>query len=111
MSNKCKLICMSFDGEYVTELPRNVDSFESVQEAWEWADDMGSRWFFYPFSFVVTESGETIKDTPNGLEFLRGKQVDTIVKLFETVCKLPQTQNADPVRYAFMLETYFLTYN
>lgn len=35
---------MSFDGDYVTE-----GEFQSSNEAWNRSNDMGSRWFFYPF--------------------------------------------------------------
>ncbi|MFA6309576.1 MAG: hypothetical protein WC677_07585 [Clostridia bacterium] len=54
-----KLICMSFDGEYKTEDNRGK-GFKTVDEAWEWSDDMGSKWFFYPFQFVVSVSGKTV---------------------------------------------------
>ena len=42
--------------------------------------DMGSRWIFYPFCFVSTD--KTIVDTPDGLEFLKGKRITTVKKFF-----------------------------
>lgn len=99
--NKCKLICMSFDGEYQTEHPRDEDTFESVEKAWDWASDMGSRWFFYPFCFVVSASGETIKDAQFPLEFLIGKKVRTVMNLFEKTSKLPELKDADCDEFAF----------
>jgi hypothetical protein len=95
MSEKCKLICMSFDGDYVTDHPRGQDVFECVKDAWEWENDMGSRWFFYPFRFVVTASGETVKDAPDELFWLKGKLVKTIVKLFENTSELPEAAGVE----------------
>lgn len=82
---KYNLICMSFDGEFVNE--HNIFSddkrFESIEAAWKMANDMGSRWFFYPFCFVTSESNQTIVDTPQYLEFLKNKRVSTAKKLFK----------------------------
>ena len=59
-----KLLVMSFDGATQLENP----DFKTVDDAWEHSNNLGSRWFFYPFHFVVTASGKTIKDTPNLLK-------------------------------------------
>ena len=70
-----RLICMSFDGDYVTE----GEGFETEAAAWERADDMGSRWYFYPFHFVTTESGLTVVDAPGPwTEELIGRRVKTV---------------------------------
>lgn len=96
---KYKLICMSFDGDYVTERPE----FETLEAAWEYNDDMGSKWFFYPFRFVVTESGKTIVDAPFPLDDLDGRRVATVRKLFAAHSKDPDMLNADWERFAFTL--------
>lgn len=71
---------MACDGAYVTE----GTDFASVDAAWERADDMGSRWYFYPFCFVTTESGLTIKDAPEMLKHLVGWRVKKVKQHFET---------------------------
>lgn len=92
-----KLICMSFDGEYVTE--HNIFSdnraFETIADAWERSSDMGSRWFFYPFHFVTTASGLTIADAPSGLEIFNGRRVKTVAALFAEIQKDPATVGMD----------------
>ena len=70
------LICMSFDGEYITE----GSKFDSVQSAWDRSNDMGSRWHFYPFHFVTT--GKTIVDAPEPMQHLIGKRVKTVQSHF-----------------------------
>lgn len=97
--NKKGLICMSFDGEYVTE---KRAEFETIQDAWSHANDMGSRWYFYPFSFVVSNSGQTVIDATEGLEFLKGKRVKTVSAFFKTVSELPDNQGVDS-------ESFFLS--
>lgn len=96
---KYRLICMSFDGDYVREGP----VFDSLQEAAEHDNDMGSRWFFYPFHFPVTESGKTIADSFFPLEFLKGKRVSTVARMFEKLSQDPAMENADSEKYAFEL--------
>ena len=104
MSDKCKLICMAFDGDFVTEHPRGEYFFDSPTDAWEHASDMGSRWFFYPFWFVTTESGETIKDTPEDLQIL--KRVHTVANLFEKICTLPEARDADVDEFIGIIYSY-----
>lgn len=94
-----KLICMSFDGDHVTERPE----FETVEATWEHDNDMGSRWYFYPFHFVVTASGCTIVDAPFPLEYLERRRVRTVAHLFEAHSKDPAMANADPELFAFTL--------
>ncbi len=98
-AEKVNLICMSFDGEYVTE----GRDFASISEAWERSNDMGSRWFFYPFHFVTTASGKTIKDTPEMLQHLNGLRVKSVARHFAQVAKQPEAQNMDCEAFAFML--------
>ncbi len=90
---------MSFDGEYKME----PWTFETANKAWEYSNDLGSKWFFYPFHFVTTESGKTIRDTPELLEHLKGMRTKAVAKHFETVSKQPEAQNADVETFQFLL--------
>jgi hypothetical protein len=76
MSNKnYSLICMSFDGDYVVE----KTGFKSIEDAWKHSEDMGSRWYFYPFHFVVTTKGQIVKDCPEILnELFINKRLKTV---------------------------------
>lgn len=86
-----KLLCMSFDGD--SQLER--ETFDNIQDVWEYANDMGSRWFFYPFRFAVTASGNTVADSPDGLEQFNGKRVKTVQRIFKTTSELTETQGVD----------------
>lgn len=98
-----KLICMSFDGEYQTE----CQEFKSVDEAGAYSNELGSRWFFYPFHFIVTKSGKTIVEAPELLGKLKNKRVSTVAKLFNKISKRPDVQGYDPINYALTI-TYSL---
>ena len=94
-----RLICMSFDGAYVTE-----GEFETIGDAWERASNMGSRWFFYPFHFVVSESGKTIIAAPvNYLDWTVGRHVKTVSRIFEKVASAPENQNMGPDEFILAL--------
>ncbi|MCK9434334.1 MAG: hypothetical protein M0R32_05810 [Candidatus Cloacimonetes bacterium] len=95
-----KLICMSFDGDFQRERP----SFETEQEGWEYADDIGSRWFFYPFCFLVSESGKTIVDAPERLEWTIGKRVDTIARIFKSCSQLEEAEGMEVDPFVFLLD-------
>ena len=94
-----KLICMGFDGEYKTE-----KQFKTVQECWNHSDDMGSRWYFYPFHFVVTDSGKTVIDSPYRLENFNRKRVETVCKIFKNLSTLPEFANADAEEFSQELQ-------
>ena len=96
---RCKLICMSFDGEYVTENP----VFESIEQAWDHSNDLGSKWYFYPFHWVVTESGKTIKDTPDLLKIFKGKRVKTVEMVFKDASGMEEAQRMDPEEFALFV--------
>ena len=82
-----QLICMSFDGEKVKE-----GEFDTIERAWEHASDLGSKWYFFPFSFVLTASGKTIADSPDCMDYLNGKRLSTVRNLFKRVCKMDDAQ-------------------
>ena len=82
-----KLICMTFDGEWVKE-----GEFGTVEKAWEHASDLGSKWFFLPFPFVLTASGKSIADSPDGMRYFNGKRLSTVEKFFNRVSLLDYTE-------------------
>jgi len=74
MKNNYQAILFHPEGDYVTDFTGRA----TVQEVWEEIAEMGSRWIFYPLGFVATD--KTIIDTPEGLEFLKGKRITTVQK-------------------------------
>ena len=85
-----KLVCMAFDGDFIIERP----CFESVDAAWSYADGMGSKWFFYPFYFVVSGSGKTVVSAPDGLKKFEHMRMASVVKRFSEVSARPEMQGA-----------------
>ena len=86
---KYNLICMAFDGDYVIERPE----FESIDKAWEYSNDLGSKWYFYPFHFVIVN--KTIRDTPDNLEYFINKRIKTISRIFKQLSAKDELQGAD----------------
>lgn len=81
METRMRLICMSFDGDFQAENP----IFTEVDEAWSYSNDLGSKWYFYPWHFVVTDTTKTIVAAPHGMEALVGKRTATVVRLFNAL--------------------------
>ena len=100
MTKHCKLICMSFDGASVCEA-----NFRTISKAWEHNGDMGSRWIFYPFRFIVSHCGATVLDTDDRLSFLSHRRLSTVRKFFERVSKLPEAQGMNFDEYNSLLYT------
>lgn len=90
---------MAFDGEIQTESP----DFESFQDAWDHSNDLGSKWYFYPFHFVMTGSGKTVADAPDKMEWCIGKRLTTIQRLFQETSILPEALNMECDSYTFLL--------
>ena len=103
MTPKYKLICMSFDGDYKTETPYHEDAFTDIESAWEHSGDMGSRWYFYPFHFVVTESGTTIVGPPDDLRRFKGMRVRTVAREFNRFAAMPEAQNMGPEEFSCLI--------
>ena len=82
------LICMAFDGAWVRE-----GVFDTIEQAWERASDLGSKWYFYSFPFVLTESGKTIADSPDCMEIFNGKRFTTVLNFFNSVCEMEEAQD------------------
>lgn len=94
-----RLLCMAFDGQSKLEAPE----FEDAEDVWSYADYIGSKWFFYPFYFVVTASGKTIVETPRMLEFLEGRRVKSVIKFFNKTSKLEDAEGADCDKFISLL--------
>jgi hypothetical protein len=78
MKNNYHLKCLATDGEMVTE----GRDFDSVSQAWERANEMGSRWIFYPVRVVTTEGG-FIRGVPEGCPIdWMGRNIKTLCKSF-----------------------------
>jgi hypothetical protein len=97
MKKKFYLICMSFDGSYQKE----PYFFESIEEAWEYANNLGSKWYFYPFYFVG--SGKSIADAPDMLTGLIGKRISTIKKIFKKTSEQKVNIGLDASDYMFAI--------
>ena len=79
---------MSFDGEYVRD-----SVHKTIDEAIDASAELGSKWYFYPFSIVVTgksrkvvSMGGTICYIQTGQPVLesifRGKHLKTVARYF-----------------------------
>jgi len=68
-------------GDFVTDFRDRT----SKDKVWEAVADMGSRWIFYPLVFVSTD--KTIVDTPEGMEYLKGKRITTVKKYLADIWK------------------------
>ena len=95
-----KLICMAFDGAWVSE-----GEFPTVQQAWQRADGLGSKWYFYPFPFVLTGSGKSIADSPDCMEIFNGKRFTTVLNFFNRVCKMEEAQGLGVDEFISLLYT------
>mgnify|MGYP001560570993 CR=1 FL=1 len=91
---KYKLAVIAPDGEYKTE-----GEFSTIEEAWDRNNDMGSRWFFYPFRVVV--AGSVVRSTPEHSEEYVGRKLSTFCKAVAFSC-----DTDDAMRFA--LETGML---
>ena len=56
------------DGDHRTE-----GEFETVEDAWDYINDMGSRWYFYPVN--VVSDHDIIIESPDGFDYLNGMNV------------------------------------
>lgn len=92
------LIVMSFDGDYKVE----ETGFTKVQDAWECAANLGSKWFFYPFRFVVDES-DTVVGTPDLMTHLEGSSLEDLATHFKEVSEQPEARGVDAEAFSFMV--------
>ena len=81
MEGKYQAVLFHPEGDYVSDFWYKG----TKQEVWEELAEMGSRWIFYPICFVATD--KTIVDVPEGLEFLKNKRIETVVKFLQSEWK------------------------
>jgi len=100
-----KVLVMSFDGDTQLERPE----FETIEDAWNYANDVGSKWYFYPFVFIVTNSGKTIKEGIFPLEFLMNSRVKTVSRRFSELqaIALEKEESMDAKQFAFYIADNF----
>ena len=94
-----KLICVSFDGDYVTE----GSEFKTVDDAVDRNEDMGSRWFFYPFRFVTGPRGRII-ETCLGLELFTNRNIDTVSRILEQASGYAEAEGMDAEEYVSFIQ-------
>lgn len=75
---KYNLIVMSFDGDYQTELKES--SFDECLNA---SENMGSKWIFYPYHFIVTAGCQFVREVPAMFDFLQNKNLKTVQRIFK----------------------------
>jgi hypothetical protein len=95
-----QVLVMSFDGEYKKESP----IFDDIDKAWNYADDLGSKWYFYPFVFL-TNSKKTIAESPfYALNWAKGKRISTVKRIFKKFSIKPELEQADVFQFADALD-------
>lgn len=97
-----EIVCMSFDGDYV----RENGSFKTIQEAWDYAGDMGSKWFFYPFIFIVNEDDRVIADAATPLEWTIGMPIGDVKASFSSYSEGVEDKDMGADEYALSLTVY-----
>ena len=95
MTRKCELIRMAFDGDHKVVRFRDHQPFDSVENAWEAENNMGSMWYFYPIPFVVTETCKTVVASPDRMEYLNGKRLNTVKNFIKRVSELPEAEDME----------------
>ena len=75
-----KLLLVAPDGDFVTDR-----SQDTVEECCKQSADMGSRWFFYPFHFIIKDKGkidlnQRVIEPPDQLDFLKGKSLRNAIE-------------------------------
>lgn len=116
MEKKFKLMCMAFDGATVE------DSFGTLENCRNRSADIGSKWYFYPFHFIVTatiseiviETGSGIIDTRTNEAYqsklFKGRRLSTVKKIFMKTHKAAEKLNTqlDCIEYdSFMFHSNY----
>jgi hypothetical protein len=108
------LICMAFDGEFVK------DSSGTLEQCQNASADMGSKWYFYPFHFIVTVPGGIVADTGSGLidmfskesfqsKLFKGRKLTTVKKVFYQTYKTAESRDLQLDCMEF--ERFMIAYN
>jgi hypothetical protein len=105
-----RLLQFAFDGYYVTD-----SEHETIEDARETSEDLGSKWFFYPLTVIA--SGQTVKETGGAFyntqtgacllsEKLKGKRVKTVCKILSEASKKPELIGCEWDEFeSYLLET------
>ena len=97
------LYVMSFNGDTIKN-----SSHETLEQAWETASNFGSKWYFYPWAFVV--KGNTVRDfggifinktTQRSFlaEMFVGKRIETVKKVFANASGNKFTKDMNPEEF------------
>ena len=75
-----KLILLAEDGDYVVE-----KSQKTVDDCCKQSANMGSRWYFYPFHFIIKDNGKVslnqrIIEPPDQIDFLKRKSLKNAIE-------------------------------
>jgi len=97
METKYQVICMSFDGDYQRENPE----FDTIEDAWYYANDLGSKLFFYPFHFVVSKG--TVRSSWYPCNHFKGRRIKSVSRVFKETSMLPEAQNLEVDDYVWLL--------
>lgn len=74
-----KIMLMAEDGEYAFD----NSIHDTIDDAWGYASDFGSKWIFYPYAFIVNDAKLTVMAGCDHLEYMKGKRIKTVQKLFK----------------------------
>ena len=81
MKTTYQAILFTPNGEdYVTDF----HGCKTKDEVWSKINDMGSRWYFYPIAFVITENCRRVVDCPDifqGFERCSIKTIQSMLKI------------------------------
>ena len=104
---KYTLICIAFDGEY------KKDFTGTMEECINQSANMGSKWYFYPFHFIINER-DVIKETGGGLIDMKTKEsylsklflnrkLKTVIKVFQKTVNYKEAIGFDPNDYEWFM--------
>jgi len=94
---KYEALLVAPNGAFVTDFKE--DSIEKVQED---LADKGSKWFFYPYEFIIeVHKGlnilkRKIIDAPEGFEFMKGWTVGRVIKRI-AIGNAKEREEGDPL--------------
>ena len=94
---------MSFDGETIMD-----SEHESIESAIYTIENIGSKWFFYPFCLIVKK--QTVKEIYGSFvnmqtgesclgEEFKNKRLKTVKNAFNKASKLPGAENMDALAF------------
>lgn len=89
MKNTYKILLMASDGDHVTE---GKDENWTLDEARQESANMGSRWIFYPYHFIIVDKGpvsdrQRVVDTADSIAYLIGTSIGKVRKLMQLYAK------------------------